>query len=69
VSYGYGWFVGQKLDRRVTGHEGKINGFKAHIERYPNHGVTLIVLSNQELSDTYTISTTMAQWLFGEEAP
>jgi len=67
VGYGYGWFIGEHLNRHVMGHEGRISGFCAHIERYPNDKVTIIVLSNQEDSDVFTIATLMTQLVFGEE--
>lgn len=67
VGYGYGWFVGEGLNRRVIGHGGKINGFKSYIQRFPDDKVTIIVLSNQETSDVFAIATTIAALVFGEE--
>jgi|GEM_PF-2862025 len=48
VAYGYGWMVLDDLGRRVVGHGGAIEGFRAWIIRYPNDHITIIGLSNQE---------------------
>jgi CubicO group peptidase (beta-lactamase class C family) len=64
VGYGYGWFVGQRLGRRVAGHGGSYDGFRALIERYPDDEISIIVLSNLERSDI-AVTTFPAQAIFG----
>jgi CubicO group peptidase (beta-lactamase class C family) len=65
-SYGYGWFVGERLGHRVAGHGGTYNGFRALVERYPDDGILIVILSNLESSD---ISVTIfpAEMIFGGE--
>jgi len=58
VAYGYGWMVIDDLDRRLVGHGGAIEGFRAWIIRYPDDHITIIGLSNQE----YSISTMYFIW-------
>jgi CubicO group peptidase (beta-lactamase class C family) len=64
VGYGYGWFVGKRLGHRVAGHGGTYNGFRALIERYPDHQISIIILSNLERSDI-TVTTFPAEAIFG----
>jgi CubicO group peptidase (beta-lactamase class C family) len=64
VSYGYGWFVGEHLGHRVVGHGGTYNGFRALVERYPDDGIAIIILSNLESSDI-TVTTFPAEAIFG----
>lgn len=65
VSYGYGWFVGERLGHTVAGHGGTYNGFRALIERYPEEEVSIIVLSNLESSDI-AATTFPSQVIFGD---
>jgi len=58
VAYGYGWMVIDDLGRRLVGHGGAIEGFRAWIIRYPDDHITIIGLSNQEDS----ISTMFFIW-------
>lgn len=48
TAYGYGWFVLDHLGRRMVGHGGAIEGFRAWLFRYPADRITIILLSNQE---------------------
>jgi CubicO group peptidase (beta-lactamase class C family) len=48
LGYGYAWFTGTRFDRRVAGHGGSYEGFRALIEYYPDEDVTIIVLTNLE---------------------
>jgi CubicO group peptidase (beta-lactamase class C family) len=48
VAYGYGWMVFDDLGRRLVGHGGAIEGFRAWIIRYPGDHISIIGMSNQE---------------------
>jgi CubicO group peptidase (beta-lactamase class C family) len=65
--YGYGWAIGERFGRRVANHSGGIEGFSAHIARYPDDGVVVIVLSNQQRTNPQAIATALAQILFEDE--
>ena len=44
--YGFGWYLmGQRGHQRIA-HTGSWQGFKTVIARYPEHGITVIVLAN-----------------------
>jgi len=65
--YGYGWFIGTEVNRPVVGHGGGIEGFRTNIFRFPADKVAIIVLSNQENTDTDEISHHLARMAFGEQ--
>lgn len=44
--YGFGWMFGDVNGKRLIEHSGAWQGFKAHIARYPDNGLTVIVLAN-----------------------
>ncbi len=46
TKYGYGWFVGEVLDRPAVLHGGMMNGFTSMLLRFPQDRVTIIVLRN-----------------------
>jgi D-alanyl-D-alanine carboxypeptidase len=46
LSYGYGLFVDEVATHRRVHHGGDANGFSAHAAHYPDHDVTVVVLSN-----------------------
>ncbi|HJU73987.1 MAG TPA: serine hydrolase domain-containing protein [Gemmatimonadaceae bacterium] len=45
-SYGFGWSIARVRERRVVEHGGQWQGFAAHIVRYPDDSVTVVVLMN-----------------------
>jgi CubicO group peptidase (beta-lactamase class C family) len=66
VSYGYGWFIGERFGHRVAGHGGTYNGFRALIEHFPDDEIAIIILSNLENTDI-TITTYPSKLIFNEE--
>jgi CubicO group peptidase (beta-lactamase class C family) len=44
--YGFGWSLRRINGKRVIEHSGSWQGFKAHIARYPDNGLTVIVFAN-----------------------
>lgn len=46
ANYAYGWFVRTNNGRKVIEHSGGVQGFTSFIARYPDAGVSVIVLSN-----------------------
>ena len=46
--YGYGWQIKHFFGRLMFNHSGGIDGFASHIARYPDDGLTIVVLSNIE---------------------
>jgi CubicO group peptidase (beta-lactamase class C family) len=68
TSYGYGWFVGERLGHRVAGHGGTYKGFRALIERYPDDQISIIVLSNLESSDI-TVTTFPSETILRGQGP
>jgi CubicO group peptidase (beta-lactamase class C family) len=50
--YASGWFVKRVDGHRAVGHGGGAQGINAEFLRYPDDGVTVIVLSNQDMGAT-----------------
>jgi len=65
VDYGYGWFIGRQFNRQVFFHPGGLEGLRASIYQFVADRVTVIVLSNQERTDTDEISRQLAQIVLG----
>jgi CubicO group peptidase (beta-lactamase class C family) len=47
TSYGYGWFLDSYHGQRRQRHEGDSIGFRTAIQRYPDVGLTVVVLANR----------------------
>ena len=47
TSYGFGWFLDKHRGHRRQRHEGDSIGFRTAIQRYPDDGLTVIVLVNR----------------------
>jgi len=47
TSYGFGWFLDMHHGRRRQRHEGDSIGFRSAIQRYPDDGLTVVVLVNR----------------------
>jgi CubicO group peptidase (beta-lactamase class C family) len=65
--YGFGWSIGKRFDKLLIAHGGGIYGFSTHIARFPDDGVTVIVLSNIEGAPSGKIAYDLAAIYFGEE--
>jgi CubicO group peptidase (beta-lactamase class C family) len=63
--YAYGWNIGKRFDRQMTGHAGGINGFNTFIVRFPADHVTVIVLSNSDNGRASGIANNLAAIVFG----
>lgn len=58
--YGFGWAVEDFAGRRSHRHGGSWQGFKADIARYPDNGLTIIVLANLAQANPARISDAIA---------
>lgn len=65
VGYGYGWFVAQESGHRLIYHWGRIDGFRSSNGFYPDDGVMVVVLSNLETTDVWTVSDHLGRMLVG----
>src|SRR5262249_6027465 len=64
TGYALGLEVGLRMGRRFFGHGGEIDGFTAYHLVYPDDGVAVVVLTNQEATDaSETISNELAEIL------
>jgi len=56
--YGFGWFLSSYQGHANVGHSGSTDGFSASLQRFPEAGLTVILLSN---SDEFDIATKLAK--------
>ena len=67
ADYGYGWFIGRMLDRRVLAHGGQIGGYTSFWIHFTKEQVTIIGLRNYGLDIYDRLEIEVAQMLFGED--
>lgn len=67
----YGFGLGPRMlgTHRSIGHNGGINGFSTDMTRYPDDGLTVIVLSNLTSGGSSRIATELARLYLGVPAP
>ncbi|HWS98848.1 MAG TPA: serine hydrolase [Pyrinomonadaceae bacterium] len=63
--YGYGWNITSSFDRKEIRHAGLNFGFAAHIKRFPDDKVTVIVLSNNQTADAGRVAADLSAVVFG----
>ena len=60
-NYGFGWSIETKNGHRVVGHDGSWQGFEAHISRYVDDQLTVVVLTNLDGADPGEIAGEVAR--------
>jgi CubicO group peptidase (beta-lactamase class C family) len=63
--YGYGWNITESFGRKEIRHAGLNFGFSTHIKRFPGEKVTVIVLSNNQMTDAAKIASDLSAIVFG----
>jgi CubicO group peptidase (beta-lactamase class C family) len=69
AEYGFGWSVSEMRGQRVIQHSGGWQGFGAHIARYVDHALTVVVLSNLAQANPGRIALGIAGLYEPELAP
>lgn len=64
VESGYGWYIGRQFDKNFIYMNGRAPGFCAHMARYPEEEVFIIVLSNMGVYTPRQIAADLAAILF-----
>ncbi len=59
-NYGFGWRIGERFGRREMDHSGSDNGFSTYIIRFPNDGLTAMVLSNSDRASASRVGNTQS---------
>lgn len=60
TEYGFGWFVDRHLGQARLRHHGETRGFTNAVSRYPDAGVTIVVLTNRSDSAPWAIADALA---------
>ncbi|MGQ9925231.1 MAG: serine hydrolase domain-containing protein [Chloroflexaceae bacterium] len=63
--YGLGWKIEQRGPYRLVYHPGSMSGAATWFGRYPDQGVTVIVLSNEYYANVYAIADYLAGQVLG----
>ncbi len=63
---GYGWMVGQRLNRRVYRMSGRSPGFSSEIQHYPDEDLLVVVLSNNYAATATAVATDLAAMVLRE---
>lgn len=64
MHYGYGIVLGERFGRKLEYHGGGIVGFNSVLQRYPEAGLVIVVLSNM---DTDTSPAPVKSWDLGDD--
>ena len=64
--YGYGWFIGEALGRRVITHGGMMSGYTSMMLKFPDQNLSIIVLRNYNILTYDRLELELAQILLGE---
>jgi CubicO group peptidase (beta-lactamase class C family) len=69
AQYGLGWGIARINGHRRIGHGGGIEGFSTEYARYPNDGLTVVVLTNLEGGDAGILARGIAGLVIPELSP
>jgi CubicO group peptidase (beta-lactamase class C family) len=64
AEYGFGLFIDRLDDRRTIGHGGAIPGFNTWMETFPDHGITIVLMSNTDYPAAEDLGPKVARALF-----
>ena len=65
-NYGYGVLMMERSGHKLIMHDGGIDGFSSHLARYPDDGVTIVVLGNNESVNASELGFALAAIMFGQ---
>jgi CubicO group peptidase (beta-lactamase class C family) len=63
--YGFGWFLDPLHGHRRYAHYGETVGFRTAIQRFPDDGLTVVVLANRSEADAPALAEAVARMYFG----
>ena len=69
TGYGFGWWINEHCGRRRVEHGGVWVGFRTTIKRYPDDGVTVVVLANWAGAKPAGLADKIATDVFADRPP
>ena len=64
AQYGLGWFLDKVEGHKNIGHGGSTSGFSASIQRFPDDGLAVILLTNTDEQIATTLAKKIATFYF-----
>ena len=64
TTYGFGWFVDSYDGHHYVGHGGQTSGFSASVQRFPDDGLLVIILTNTDQSVATSLARAVARRYF-----
>jgi CubicO group peptidase (beta-lactamase class C family) len=61
VSYGFGWFLDSWRGHPRMWHHGSTSGFRSVIERFPDSGLTVVILANRDDLDVKAVALEVSE--------
>ncbi len=61
VSCGFGWFLDPWQGRERAWHHGSTSGFRAVVERFPEDGLTVVILANRDDLDLQVLASEVVE--------
>lgn len=66
-NYGYGWSISSWRGHPVISHTGAIEGFSAHLMKFPQEKAAVIVLLNNDKAQSVPVALDLSSILYGEK--
>lgn len=66
MHYGYGVVLAENIGHALEYHGGGITGFQSVLQRYPESGLVIVILSNVDPGDNDPASEVIAPWTLGD---
>jgi CubicO group peptidase (beta-lactamase class C family) len=67
INYSYGFNVWNYMGLKVADHGGYAMGFRTELMVFPENDIAIVVMTNNESTDTWGLTTKIADWVFRDQ--
>lgn len=64
ASYGFGWVISEFKGHKIIAHGGANNGFRSNYSRFPDDGLSVIIMTNTDEANPEAIAASLAEYYF-----
>lgn len=68
IEYGFGLAIRDARGTREVAHGGSTGGYRSHVVRYPEHGLSMVILCNETRANPAAAASAIADVFLGPEA-